>query len=306
MSMAPRGTIKSKKRVRRSADERIFNIFAYPFIAFITALFLIPFWLIIAASVTDNSMIMQRGFALIPSRFSANAFRYIFAAPRAIGRAYGVSAYITALGTGIGLFVITMTGYVLNRRDFKYRNRFSFFIYFTTLFSGGMVPSYILMVTVLKLQNNYLSVILSGLMSPFLIIIMRNFMKSIPFELVEAAKVDGANDFAIFIRIILPLSSPGLATTGLFLALGYWNNWYSPMLYLTRSSMHPLQYYLYNILTAAQSAQQTGVIIAGMDSFPGESIKMAMAVVAIGPMMFLYPFLQKYFVRGITIGAVKG
>jgi putative aldouronate transport system permease protein len=301
-----RGTVKSKTKIRHSRDERIFNILAYPFIAFITVLFLIPFWLIIAASVTDNNIIMQRGFALIPSRLSLTAFRYIFAAPRAIGRAYGVSAYITALGTSAGLFIITMTGYVLNRRDFLYRNRFSFFIYFTTLFSGGMVPSYILMVTVLKLQNNFFSVILSGLMSPFLIIIMRNFMKSIPFELVEAAKVDGANDFAIFIRVILPLCGPGLATVGLFLALGYWNNWYSPMLYLTRSSLYPLQYYLYNILTAAQSAQQTGVLIAGMDSFPGESIKMAMAVVAIGPMMFLYPFLQKYFVRGITIGAVKG
>jgi putative aldouronate transport system permease protein len=169
-----------------------------------------------------------------------------------------------------------------------------------------MVPSYILMVTILKLQNNFFSVILSGLMSPFLIIIMRNFMKSIPFELIEAAKVDGANDFMIFIRIVLPLTGPGLATVGLFLALGYWNNWYSPMLYLTRAPLYPLQYYLYNILTAAQSAQQTGVLISGMDFFPGESIKMAMAVVAIGPMMFLYPFLQKYFVRGITIGAVKG
>jgi putative aldouronate transport system permease protein len=294
------------KKVKYSADIKIFNILAYPFIAFITVLFLIPFWLIIAASVTDNNIIMQRGFQLIPSRFSLNAFRYIFATPGAIGRAYVVSAYITTLGTGIGLFVITMTGYVLNRRDFKYRNHFSFFIYFTTLFSGGMVPSYILMVTVLKLQNNYLSVILSGLMSPFLIIIMRNFIRTIPFELVEAAKVDGADDFSIFIRIMMPLSGPGLATVGLFLALGYWNNWYSPMLYLTRSSMYPLQYYLYNILTAAQSAQQTGVLIPGMDFFPGESIKMAMAVVAVGPMMFLYPFLQKYFVRGITIGAVKG
>jgi putative aldouronate transport system permease protein len=304
--MASRKPAKSGIRVQHSADERIFNILAYPFIAFISVLFLIPFWLIIAASVTDNSIIMQRGFQLIPPRFSLNAFRYIFAAPRAIGKAYAVSAYITALGTGAGLFIITMTGYVLNRRDFKYRNHFSFFIYFTTLFSGGMVPSYILMVTILKLQNNYFSVILSGLMSPFLIIIMRNFMKSIPFEMIEAAKVDGANDFTIFIRVILPLSGAGLATVGLFLALGYWNNWYSPMLYLTRSSMYPLQYYLYNILTAAQSAQQTGVVIQGMDSFPGETIKMAMAVVAVGPMMFLYPFLQKYFVRGITIGAVKG
>jgi putative aldouronate transport system permease protein len=293
-------------KLRLSQDERRFNIVAYPAIALITLAMLIPFWLIVVAAFTDNDEIMREGYKIIPSHFSFNAFRYIFAAPDAISRAYGVSIMVTAIGTSVGLMLITMTGYVLNRKDFRYRNKFSFFIYFTTLFSGGMVPSYILMVTVLKLQNNYLAVILSGLVSPFLIILMRNFMKSIPDEMVEAAKVDGAGDFGIFIRVIMPLCGPGMATVGLFLALGYWNNWYTAMLYLTRAKMYPLQYYLYTILTSAQSAQQTGQAIAGMDRFPGEAIKMAMAVVAIGPMMFLYPFLQKYFVRGITIGAVKG
>ena len=141
------------------------------------------------------------------------------------------------------------------------------------------MPSYILMVTVLDLQNNYWAVILAGLMTPFLIILMRNFMKSIPDALIEAATIDGANDFQIFTKIVIHLAGPGIATVCLFLALGYWNNWYTPMLYLTKPRMYPLQYYLYNILTSAQSAQQSGVSLEGQQ-FPGESIKMAMAVVA--------------------------
>jgi putative aldouronate transport system permease protein len=293
-------------KLKLSRDDRTFTIIAYSAIGLISLVMLIPFWLIVAAAFTDNDEIMREGYKLFPSNFSLNAFRYIFAAPDSIARAYGVSILITSTGTLVGLLITTMTGYVLNRRDFPWRNKFSFFIYFTTLFSGGMVPSYILMVTVLKLQNNYLAVILSGLISPFLVFLMRNFMKSIPNEMVEAAKVDGEGDFGIFIRVIMPLCGPGMATVSLFLALGYWNNWYTAMLYLTRPKMYPLQYYLYNILTSAQSAQQTGQALANMARFPGESIKMAMAVVAIGPMMLLYPFLQKYFVKGITIGAVKG
>ena len=233
------------------------------------------------------------------------AYTYLFKAPEAIFRAYCITIGITVTGTVIGLTCMTMAGYVLNRKDFPYRNHVSFFIYFTTLFSGGMVPSYILMVTVLDLQNSYWSVILAGLMTPFLIILMRNFMKSIPDALIEAATIDGANDFQIFVKIVIHLAGPGIATVCLFLALGYWNNWYTPMLYLTKAKMYPLQYYLYNILTSAQSAQASGVVIEGVQ-FPGESIKMAMAVVATGPILLLYPYVQKYFVKGITVGAVKG
>src|SRR5699024_4871843 len=151
---------------------------------------------------------------------SLDAYRYLFKAPKAILRAYGVTIGITLTGTVLGLSFMTMAGYVLNRKDFPYRNHVSFYIYFTTLFSGGMVLSYILMVSVLDLQNNYWSVILAGMMSPFLIILMRNFMKSIPDALIEAATIDGANDFQIFIKIVIHLAGPGIATVCLFLALG--------------------------------------------------------------------------------------
>lgn len=292
--------------MKHNRDRLLFNAFTYPAITLLTIACLVPFWLIVASSLTDNSAIMIDGYRMWPKAWSLTAYRYLFAVPKAIGRAYGVTILITAVGTTVGLTLVTMAGYVLNRRDFRYRNVLSFYIYFTMLFSGGMIPSYMLMVSVLKLQNNYLAVILSGLMSPFLIILMRNFMKSIPDALIEAAKIDGAGDFRMFTDIVVHLAGPGIATVGLFLALGYWNNWYTPMLYLTKPKLFPLQYYLYTILTAAQSAQQSGVVVAGVDQFPGESIKMAMAVVATGPILLLYPYVQKYFVMGITIGAVKG
>lgn len=294
-----------KNKIKTSRDQVLFNCISYPLITLITIACLIPFWIIVVTSFTDNSYIAINGYQLFPSDWSLDAYRYLFKAPKQIGRAYAVTIGITVTGTAIGLSCMTMAGYVLNRKDFPYRNNVSFFIYFTTLFSGGMVPSYILMVTVLDLQNSFWSVILAGLMSPFLIILMRNFMKSIPDALIEAATIDGANDFQIFVKIVIHLAGPGIATVCLFLALGYWNNWYTPMLYLTKSKLYPLQYYLYTILTSAQSAQQSGQAVEGL-KFPGESIKMAMAVVATGPILLLYPYVQKYFVQGITIGAVKG
>lgn len=295
---------KSNK-IKTTRDQKIFNWIAYPLLTLVTVACLIPFWLIVVTSFTDNSYIAVNGYQLFPTQWSLAAYQYLFKAPTAILRAYAVTIGITVTGTVIGLTCMTMAGYVLNRKDFPYRNHVSFFIYFTTLFSGGMVPSYILMVTVLDLQNSYWSVILAGLMTPFLIILMRNFMKSIPDALIEAATIDGANDFQIFVKIVIHLAGPGIATVLLFLALGYWNNWYTPMLYLTKAKMYPLQYYLYNILTSAQSAQAAGVVVEGVQ-FPGESIKMAMAVVAAGPILLLYPYVQKYFVKGITVGAVKG
>lgn len=296
---------KTGNKIKTTRDQKIFNYIAYPLLTLVTVGCLIPFWLIFITSFTDNSYIAVHGYELWPKELSLDAYRYLFKAPKAILRAYGVTIGITLTGTVLGLSFMTMAGYVLNRKDFPYRNHVSFYIYFTTLFSGGMVPSYILMVSVLDLQNNYWSVILAGMMSPFLIILMRNFMKSIPDALIEAATIDGANDFQIFIKIVIHLAGPGIATVCLFLALGYWNNWYTPMLYLTKSKMYPLQYYLYNILTSAQSAQQSGQAVEGVQ-FPGESIKMAMAIVATGPILLLYPYIQKYFVKGITIGAVKG
>ena len=202
---------------------------------------------------------------------------------------------------------MSMAGYVLCRKDFKYRNQISFFIYFTTLFSGGLIPTYILYVNGLGLKDSIWAMILPGLVSPWSIFLMKNFMKSIPESLYESANIDGANDFRIYWQIYMPLAKSSLATIGLFLTLAYWNEWYNAMLYIQTATKYPLQYFLQRIVSQAnvQLLIQQGLTINTSD-LPSESIKMATAVMATGPIILVYPFVQKYFVSGLTVGAVKG
>lgn len=225
--------------------------------------------------------------------------------PTEILRAYGTTIGVTVIGTVLAVFIATMTGYVLSRKDFPWRNKFSFF--FTTLFSGGLVPSYMLCIRYLHFRNNYLGILLPLMFSVWNMIIAKSFMNGIPGAITESAKIDGANDIVIFIRLILPLSKPLLATLGLFSALAYWNDWYNCMLYITTENMFTLQYYLQRMLGSAEAmrlvAEKSGI---ALPSVPLESMKMAMTVIATGPIVLLYPFVQRYFVKGLTIGAVKG
>jgi ABC-type glycerol-3-phosphate transport system permease component len=222
--------------------------------------------------------------------------------------AYIVTILMTLSGTTIGLIIIAMTGYALQRRDFNIRNGISFYFYFTSLFSAGLVPFYLLMAQTLGLKNSYFAVLLPLLMNPWLIILMKNFTKAIPYEITESGKIDGAGDFTIFARLIAPTIKPALATIGLFLALGYWNEWYYSSLFLGSSVKYrPLQYHLYNIVNKVASLRNS---VAGsnvvLTDLPGETLKMATATLATGPIIFVYPFVQKYFVAGLTVGAVKG
>ena len=279
-------------------------MFAYCFIALIVLFCLLPMGMILIGSLTDNNAILRNGYSFFPEKFSLDAYRYIFASFGEIARAYGITIFVTLTGTFGGLFITTLAGYVLTCRNFRWRNRFAFFFYFTTLFSGGMVPFYIMVASVLGLKDHLLAIILPGLTSPFLIILMRSFIQtSIPVSLAESMRMDGATDFTIFFRLVLPLIKPALATVGLFLALNYWNGWYYPMLFLSRPSDYPIQYYLYNMMSVQRMAAASGAA-AGMQ-FPGESIKMAMAVIATVPILLAYPFVQRYFVEGLTVGAVK-
>ena len=282
--------------------------FAYIFIFLLSLACLIPFLLMLGTSFTSESAVREFGFNLWPKDFDLLAYRLVFENPDLIIGSYIVTIVMTVCGTAIGLFLISMAGYVLQRPDFEFRNGISFFIYFTTLFSGGLVPFYLLMVKILGLKNNYLAVFLPGLMSPWLIILMKNFTKSIPFAITESAKIDGANDFKIFTKIILPMSKPALATVGLFLALSYWNEWYNSMLFLEANVKYrPLQLFLYNVVNKVEYIKNSAASsnVPPMD-VPLETMKMATAIVAIGPIMLVYPFIQKYFIQGITIGAVKG
>lgn len=282
--------------------------FAYVFVALLALACLIPFLLMVGTSFTNEATVREYGFNLWPRQFDLLAYRLVFENPDLIIGSYVVTIVMTVCGTLLGLFLISMAGYALQRPDFEFRNHISFYIYFTTLFSGGLVPFYLLIVKILGLKNNYLAVFLPGLMSPWLIILMRNFTKSIPFAITESAKIDGANDFRIFVNIILPMAKPGLATVGLFLALSYWNEWYNSMLFLEANVKYrPLQLFLYNVVNKAEYIRNSAAAsnVPPMD-VPQETMKMATAVVAIGPIMLVYPFVQKYFIQGITIGAVKG
>lgn len=299
-------TVKAVK-IKKDNVSRVVSIVSYIVVSIFAILCLLPFIMMVSASFSDENTIMSEGVGFLPKNFSVAAYKIAFLAPEQLGGAYLVTIGMTAIGTSIGLFLIAMTGYVLQRKDFFLRNKISFYIYFTTLFSAGLAPTYLWMVRYLNLKNNYLAVLLPAMMTPWLIFLMKNFMKSIPFEVTESGKIDGAGDFRIFVSLILPMLKPALATVGLFLALSYWNEWYNAMLYLPNAKYTTLQYYLYKIVNTASALKQS---VAGANvsigMLPTQTLKMATAVLATGPIIFLYPFVQKYFISGITVGAIKG
>lgn len=301
--------MQSALRLKRTDISTVcIRVFAYTAIAIFALCCVLPFILIVSTSFTSEASIVKSGFNLWPREFSTFAYKIVFENPKMMIGSYIVTMGITFVGTAVGLFVVAMTGYALQRPDFRYRNKISFFIYFTTLFSGGIVPFYLLITQYLHLKDNYLAVLLPGLLSPFLIIMMKSFAKSIPHAITESAKIDGAGDFTIFLRLIIPMSTPALATIGLFIALGYWNEWYNSMLFLSPDmDYRPLQLFLYNVITSADFIRNSAAASnVPAPDVPLESMKMATAVVATGPVILFYPFVQRYFIQGITVGAVKG
>ena len=299
---------ESGTRVKLDKADVFIRGFTYIFTGLFALACLFPFLLIVMSSFATEDSIRRTGFTIWPSDFTTYSYELIFKAPDMMVGSYLVTIAMTITGTAVGLFIIAMTGYALQRRDFPYRNKISFYIFFTSLFNAGMVPFYLMMVQVYNLRDSYFAVWLPLLMSPWLIILMKNFIKAIPHEITESGKIDGAGDFRIFITLILPTVTPALATIGLFIALGYWNEWYNSSLFLTSSVRYkPLQYHLYCIVNkvAALKSSVAGSMVA-TESLPAETLKMATAVVATGPIILLYPFGQKYFVSGLTVGAVKG
>ncbi|OMF22718.1 sugar ABC transporter permease [Paenibacillus sp. FSL H8-0548] len=299
---------EESRSIRTDVSGMIVKGFGYLFISLFALCCLLPFLLVLGTSFTSESSIKKHGFNIWPREFSTFAYKIVFENPDLIIGSYIVTLGITIVGTVVGLFIVAMTGYALQRPDFGYRNSISFFIYFTTLFSGGLVPFYLLMTQYLSLRDNYLAVLLPGLLSPFLIIMMKSFVRSIPHAITESAKIDGAGDFTIFLKLILPMTTPALATIGLFIALGYWNEWYNSMLFLSPDMKYrPLQLFLYKVVTSAEYVRNSAAASnVELRDVPLESMKMATAVVATGPVIFFYPFVQRYFIKGITVGAVKG
>lgn len=300
--------MNTHRRKPLSKDRVIFNILSYVVLTLLSIACVLPFLLVLSGSFSDQNAILVDGYRLIPAKFSLEAYKLLFKIPGDLLRAYGVTIFVTVVGTFFGLLFTAMAAYVLANREFRYRYQVSFFFYFTSVFGGGLVPWYIFNTKFLHFHNNIISLLLPIMINVTYLLILKSYMTSIPEALYESAKLDGAGDWTIFVKIALPLSKSGLATVGLFIALNYWNDWYNAMLYLDEGArnLYPLQYYLNSILTKAQAlnaaAARSGIPVTDV---PSEAMKLAMTVVATGPIVLLYPFLQKYFVKGVTIGAVK-
>ncbi len=299
-------------KVKTGKDVITLNIIAYTFCALMALICLVPFLMILSGSLSSETAITQKGFSLWVQDFSLEAYRTVFREPMVVFKAYGVTIGLTAIGTALGLLLQTMTAYVLSRKDFEWRNGFSFFFYFTTLFSGGLVPTFILYNQTLNLQDSYLALMLPLLFSVYNLLIMKSYITAIPDSLIDAAKIDGCGEVRTLFQVITPLIQPALATVGLFIALAYWNDWYNAMLYIKSEDKYPLQYFLYqqvnNIETYKKLISNNAVsssVVSAM-SLPTQTLKMALTIVVTGPIILAFPMVQKYFVQGITIGAVKG
>jgi ABC-type sugar transport system, permease component len=284
----------------------VFTTISYTLVGLISLVCLIPFIVLVAGSFSSESSVIRDGYWFWPRELSLDAYRFIFRYPGDILQSYKVSLIITIVGTSISLFISTMTAYVLCRKEVKYRNGLSFFLFFTTLFSGGLAPFYIWISKNLHMQNTYLVLILAPMFHVMYILILRAFIKgSVPEPLIESAKIDGAGDLRIFLQMVLPLSKPALASIGVFTALAYWNDWWTAMMFTSKQDLAPLQYLLYKMLSSINLTGAMAQHIQSADQ-PKETFKLAMTVIATGPVVLVFPFVQRYFVSGITIGAVKG
>ncbi len=306
MAKHPDDMMEGTSKIKLTTSDYVIRGIGYVFISLFAIASIFPFLVILGSSFETEDNIINYGVTLIPRQFTTAAYGLVLQ-NGTIWQSYGLTICLTLIGTLVGVFICSMTGYALQRRDFPFRNAISFFIYFTSLFQAGLAPYYLLMTQTYHLNNNYLAVLLPLMVSSWLIILMKNFAKSVPHEMTESGKIDGAGDFRIYWSLILPMLTPGLATIGLFLALGYWNEWYQSSLFLQNKDILPLQYRLYKIVNEA-SALKNSVASQYVDvsNLPSESLKMATAMMTTGPIIFLYPFVQRYFIGGITVGAVKG
>lgn len=273
------------------------------------ALCLIPMLLTVAISFSSEREIAYNGYRLIPEVFSLRAYEIILERPGALTSAYWVTVRITVLGTFFGTLFMAMAGFSLSRRDFGWRRPMTFFFLFTMLFDAGIVPTYMLITQYFRMQNTLLVLFLPLMITAWHTILLITYMRQLPFELIESAKVEGAGEFYIFVRIALPLSKPAIATIGLLLSLRLWNEWFYALLFISERSLIPLQFWMQRVMRNIQFLLQHQSQMAGgidMSEFPTETTRMAMAVLAAGPMMFIFPFFQRYFARGLQVGSVKG
>ncbi len=295
--------LKKRKKIRLS------HVVIHCVFIFLSLCCIVPLLVVLGVSLTEENSLLVDGYHLIPKEFSLDAYKYVFSGASSVLRAYFVTIVVTVAGTFLHLLTTGMLAYALTRKEVTFRNAISFFVFFPMLFSGGLVPSYILMVRTLELKNTWAVLICAGLVAPMNVIIMKNFFRSIPESLIESARLDGASEYRTLFQIVMPLSKPVIATVAMFTAIGYWNNWMQCSLYIEKTDLYMLQYLLQKMM------QNVKNIMANIDknpsmemaakALPSEGARMATCIISIGPIILLYPLIQKYFEKGLTVGSVK-
>lgn len=295
-----------QKRVSKS-DRRLIAAF-YILLGVFSLICLFPIVLAISGSLSTEIEVATRGYSIFPRKPTLDTYKYVFGSQgETLLSAYGVTLFTTIFGTLLSVSITTCFAYVISVKDFKHANKLAFFAYFTMLFSGGMLPWYLVCTKYYHLNNNIMGLILPYSMNVFYMYLLRNFIKGIPYELTESAKIDGAGYFQTFIKIILPLSKAGVVTIVLFYMLTFWNDFYLPLMLVSDDKYYSMQYILYKMNANIQylASNPNGMGAAHM-VLPTQTIKMAITCIAIGPIALVYPFIQKYFVKGVTVGALKG
>ena len=273
---------------------------------------ILPLILLFISSITANKDITLYGYSFVPKHLSMEAYSYIWNERMQIFRAYFITVFVTAVGTGVGLSISVLYAYALSKPYFPGKKFFSFFILFTMLFNGGLVPSYIMYTRYLHMKNTILALIIPGLlMNAFNVILIRSyFQNNVPLSLVEAAQIDGASEFQVVLKVVLPMSKPISATIGLCIGVAYWNDWQNGLYYVTDEKIYSIQQILNNMLKNIEYLSKNATSVAKSTSLagtlPAATVRMAIAVIGLLPILVIYPFVQKYFVKGISLGAVKG
>lgn len=273
---------------------------------------ILPLALVYILSFSSEESLMNRGYTFFPESFSLKAYEYFFRMGDQIWRSYGTTIIVTVIGTLFSLAVTALLAYVLSRPDYRFKKQLSFFVLFTMLFNGGLVPSYIVNSTIYHLNDTLLALILPISINAFWVLILRTFYRTIPMEIIESASIDGAGEFTTFVRIVLPLSKPGIATIGLFSMIGYWNDWFLGMLYISNDKLTPIQTLLWRVQNSLEVIQANAALASSpaaaemLRNTPTDSGRMALTVLVVTPILLAYPFFQRYFVKGLTIGGVKG
>lgn len=297
----------------KTKEDRKFQILGNVIMMTMALIAVIPMVLLVISSLTDNDTLIRNGYSFIPEKWSLDAYSYIFSASNSAIHAYGISIALTVTGTILALTITTMLAYALSKPYLPGKKILTFLVVFSMLFNGGLVPTYMNYTNTFGLKNSFLALLIPNLMmNAFNVLLMKSyFVTSVPEEILEAAKIDGATEFQIFYKVALPLSKPIVATIGLFVGIAYWNDWQNGYIYLTRrtdlySIQNLLNRMIQNIQFLTQSAGSSPEANIGLSMIPTVSVRMAMAVVGILPIIIIYPFIQNSFVKGITLGGVKG